>query len=533
MKLPPVSNHNVAMVPQIRVQRSAFDLSHAHKTTFDAGKLIPVFAEEVIPGDTWSVDAQTFARLATPIYPIMDNMKMDIHFFFCPIRLVWDNFVKMMGERIDPADNIDFQTPIVTVNAGSGVGFAAYSMYDYLGIPTEIDDLSVVNLVPRCYNLIYNEWYRDQTMQDSLVVDTDDGPDTISDYVIRNRCKRGDYFTTALDEPQKGAGITLPMGGSAPVTGIGKRPAEAFDLTNRTALETDGTGTVTYADAVEIGDSAVNNLFYAEEDPNNAGYPNIRVDLSAATGIPLNTVREAFATQQLLEIDARSGTRYPEVLMGQYGVNDPSMAILQRPQFLGGGQADLIITPIAQTSPTAASNAMGDLAGFGTVQPRGGFTASFSEHGYIIGIVSTRAELTYWQGIPRMYSRRDRYDFYMPVFAHLGEQAILKQEIYATENATTNAEVFGYQERWGEYRRAQSKVTGLFRPNHAQTLAAWHLAQDFGSMPELNSTFITETPPMARVIAVNTEPHFIFDSFFRVRVVRPMPVFSVPGLERL
>lgn len=532
MKLPAVSNHNVSMVPQIRTQRSAFDLSHAHKTTFDAGKLIPVFAEEVIPGDTWSVDASTFARLATPIYPIMDNMKMDIHFFFVPIRLVWDNFTKMMGERIDPTDSVDFQTPIVTVNAGSGVGFTAGSLYDYLGIPTEIDDISIVNLIPRSYNLIINNWYRDQTMQDSYVVDTDDGPDTIADYVIRTRCKRGDYFTTALDEPQKGAAISLALGGSAPVTGIGAAN-QTYGDDNVNRYETDGTGTVLYVSGKNITEASVNNNVTVEEDPNNAGFPNIRVDLSASSGIPLNEIREAFATQQLLEIDARSGTRYPEVLMGQYGVSDPSMAILQRPQFLGGGQGDLIVTPIAQTSPTASTNAMGDLAGFGTVQPRGGFTASFSEHGYILGIVSTRAELTYWQGIPRMYSRRDRYDFYMPVFAHLGEQAILKQEIYATETPATNIEVFGYQERWAEYRRAQSKVTGLFRPNHAQTLAAWHLAQDFGAMPELNSSFVTETPPMARVIAVNTEPHFIFDSFFKVRVTRPMPVFSTPGLERL
>lgn len=530
MQLPPVSNYDVSGNPKIQISRSVFNRDHQHKTTFDAGYLIPVFVDEVIPGDTFQVDATIFARMATPIYPIMDNMDLDIHFFFCPTRIVWTNFVKMMGERTDPGDSVDYSTPIVTVNAGSGVGFTAGSLYDYLGIPTEIDDISIVNLIPRIYNKIYNEYYRDQMKIDSAVVDLDDGPDTILDYVLRKRAKRPDYFTTALDQPQLGTEVSLPLGTSAPVLGIGKYTQAGYTATNETVYESDGTSTV-YNPWVKIDTGADNAAFLVKKGTGN--YPNIYADLSGASAATINELRYAFAIQQLLERDGRGGTRYPEVLFNQYGVTDPSMLVLQRPLYLGGGRADLIMNPIAQTSYAASPNVLGDLAGMGTFSGRAGFTQSFTEHGYILGIVSTRGYESYTQGIPRMYSRRTRYEFYLPILSNLGEQAILKQEIYATEVGATNAETWGYQERWSEYRHAQSKITGLFRPNHATTLAAWHLAQEFGSMPTLNQTFIEYTPPMARVQAVTTEPSFIFDSVFRVKAVRPMPVYSVPGLERL
>lgn len=533
MKLPSVSKkHHVSTNPSVQIQRSAFDLSHGHKTTFDAGQLIPVLCLDVVPGDTFNIDATIFARLSTPIYPIMDNMKLDIHFFFVPDRILWTNFVKMMGEQTNPGDTIAYMTPIVTVNAGAGIGFAAKSLYDYLGIPTKVDDISVNNLPARAYNQIYNEWYRDQNLISSLTIDLGDGPDTISNYVIRKRAKKQDYFTTCLATPQKGSAVSIPLTGNAPVTGIGK-VNQVYNSANSSVYETGTVAPVTFPFSSFVNDSLTEFELKVKGSAAAAGNLQIFANLSGATSATINELREAFATQQLLERDARGGTRYPEMILSQYGVNSPLGATLARPEYLGGGSADLIISPIASTTYIDVIQSIGDLGGFGTFTGRGGFTKSFTEFGWILGIVSTRADLTYTQGIQRKFSRRDRYDYYIPVFAHLGEQAVLKQEIYATEVAATNAEAFGYQERYSEYRMEQSKATGLFRPNHATSLAAWHLAQEFSGMPTLNQTFIEETPPMSRVISVTTEPHFIFDSIFKIKAVRPMPLYSVPGLERL
>lgn len=527
MKIPKRASFSMTSTPNIQVQRSTFDLSVKHKTAFNFSNLVPYYVEEVLPGDTFHIKTTIFARISTPIYPIMDNMDMDVHFFFVANRIVMTNWVKLMGEQANPTDSIAYQTPIVTVNAGTGVGFVANELYDLLGVPTEIDDISIVNLVPRGYNFIYNEYYRDQLRTNSAVVDLDDGPDTISDYVLRKRCKRPDYFTTATATPQKGSAVTIALGTSnvaVQLVGVAPYPQP---LIRRTSTGNTEPSVTLAADAAgEFGALAANDLVF---DPNGS----LEARLGAATGPTINDLRTAFAVQQLLERDMRGGTRYPEILMSQFGVSDPSMAVLNRPEYLGGSSTPLIVTPIAQTSYAASPNVLGDLGGMGTFTAHGGFMKSFTEHGHIIGIVSTRTELSYWQGIPRMYSRRTRYQFYMPVLAHLGEQSILNQEIFATEVDATNLAVFGYQERWSEYRNRQSKITGVFRPNHALTLAAWHLAQDFATLPTLNTDFLEDLPPAARVIAVTTEPHIIFDSITDVKAVRCMPVFSQPGLERL
>jgi len=523
-----VDVHQFAMIPKADIPRSRFKAQKTHKTTFDAGYLIPVYVDEVLPGDTFNLKMTAFARLATPLYPIMDNMHLDSFFFFVPNRLIWNNWQKFMGEQDDPGDSISYTVPQIVSPAN---GFPTGGLYDYMGLPTvgqvgTGNTVSVCAFWPRAYNLIYNEWFRDQNMQNSVTVHKNDGPDTYTDYALLRRGKRHDYFTSALPWPQKGTAVTLPLGTSAAVksdgtvpriTGGGQTNADMF-IYNSPLL---GVG-------INPGPSSNSNGIWG----NNTG---LYADLSTATAATVNQLRQSFQIQKLLERDARGGTRYTEIIRSHFGVVSPD-ARLQRPEYLGGGSSVVNINPIAQTSATnlsGGSTVLGNLAAMGTSLASGhGFTQSFVEHGVIIGLVSVRADLTYQQGLPRMWSRSTRYDFYFPAFATLGEQAVLNKEIYAT-GAAADANVFGYQERWAEYRYKPSMITGLFRSTTAGTLDAWHLAQKFTSLPTLNSTFIQDTPPVSRVVAVGAGANgqqFLFDSFFDVTMARPMPMYSVPGL---
>lgn len=521
-----VMQHQFAQVPKAEIPRSTFDRSHGYKTTFDAGYLVPFFVDEALPGDTFNLRTTALARLATPIFPIMDNMFMETHYFSVPMRLVWDNWQRFNGEQPAPGDSTDFTIPQMVA---PGSGHAANSLSDYFGIPTGVAGLSHSCLWHRAYALIWNEWFRDQNLQDPIAVPKTDGPDLHTFYPLLKRGKRHDYFTSSLPWPQKGDAVSIPMGTTAPIEGLhrigGAIPTEGPNWKDRNGNALPA-GTRSYVAL----DTTSEGLGFAQ-DLDDGNKFKVYADLSQATAVTINALRQAFQIQKIFERDARGGTRYIELIKSHFGVTSPD-ARLQRPEYLGGGSSPVNITPIPQTSPTGtyANTPQGNLAAVGTVTLNNhGFTTSFTEHCLVIGLVSVRADLTYQQGLNRMWSRKTRFDFYWPALSHIGEQSVLTKEIFATGIQAQDDTVFGYQERYAEYRYKPSQITGEFRSSFAQSLDAWHLSQDFATAPVLDAAFIEENPPIDRVIAVDTEPHFLFDSYINFKCARPMPVYSVPG----
>lgn len=571
-----VRGHRFSDAPAMYMKRTKFDRSHVYKTTFDSGKLIPVFVDEVLPGDTARMSVNYFARLATPIKPIMDNIYLDWFFFFVPNRLVWEHWQNFCFEQEDPDDSTDYVIPTASASSKASNSLVG-SLWDYFGLPINtVNNLSGINALPfRAVYLIWNEWFRDENLQKSVKIQKGDTNEVLNSgriseqpswvlnspgttaypgYACPPRGKRHDYFTSALPWTQKGPGVSVGLAGTASI--VDPSPTAGYLLHSNTdqlaavsayggeasssggTRKASGSGSISFNRGADSKWSTVGGFAGNSSDRitmsalSASGFlaNDSYVDLDTSSIFTINSLRTAFQMQKFYERLARGGSRYTEVLRSFFGVVSPD-ARLQRPEFLGSFTKMVNVNPIAQTSATDNTSPQGNLSAYGVTAAKfHGFTKSFVEHGYIIGFVSARADLTYQQGINKMWLRSTVYDFYWPTFAHLGEQAIELREIYAqgTEADTT---VFGYQERYAEYRYKPSQITGKFRSSVIDgSLDVWHLSQFFKNAPTLNEEFITENPPIERIIAVPSEPEFLLDIGFRYITVRPMPMFGTPGL---
>ena len=572
-----VRGHRFSDAPAMYMKRTKFDRSHVYKTTFDSGKLIPVFVDEVLPGDTTRMSVNYFARLATPIKPIMDNIYLDWFFFFVPNRLVWEHWQNFCFEQEDPDDNIEYVIPTIYSHT-SKENLLVGSLWDYFGLPINTtNNISGINALPfRAVYLIWNEWFRDENLQKSVKIQKGDANEVldfsriseqpswlfgtdgnlIAGHACPPRGKRHDYFTSALPWTQKGPGVSIGLAGTASI--VDPSPTAGYllhstsdQLAAVSAYGGDGdghpggdrkafgTGSISFnrggldSNLSNVGGFAGNSsdrITMSAQPASGFLANDSYVDLDTSSIFTINSLRTAFQMQKFYERLARGGSRYTEVLRSFFGVVSPD-ARLQRPEFLGSFTKMVNVNPIAQTSATNDTSPQGNLSAYGVTAAKfHGFTKSFVEHGYIIGFVCARADLTYQQGINKMWLRSTVYDFYWPTFAHLSEQAIELREIYAqgSEDDTT---VFGYQERYAEYRYKPSHITGKFRSSvTGGTLDKWHLSQFFKTAPTLNEEFIVENPPIERIVAVPSEPEFLLDIGFRYTTVRPMPMFGTPGL---
>lgn len=536
--------------PQIELRRSKFEESYSHKTTFNTGQIIPIYVDsDILPGDTVQLDLASLIRMATPIYPVMDNLYADIYFFFVPHRLVWEHWAQFWGENDDPwTQTTQYEIPQVTAPTG---GWIEGTIADYMGVPTKVGNISI-NAIPfRAYCKIYNDWFRDENVSPAVKVYTDDttrqgvnGWGTlVTDLCLGrypvNACKMHDYFTSALPQPQKGPAVQIPLGQASPVlTG-----ADHTITTNPLRWgHSDGSSYSlplgTYEDISSARSSSGDYFTTSRGGSTLIGQEkstvptNLYADLSQATASTINQLRTAFAIQKYYENAGLHGTRYIEYIKGVFGVTS-SDARLQRAEYLGGKRIPLNIDQIIQTSSTDSTSPQGNTAGFScTLNSDSMFTKSFEEHGTLMGLCVVRTEHTYQQGLHKMWTRKKWTDFYNPFFANLGEQAILNENIYA-QGTSVDKQAFGYQEAWAEYRYKENRVSGYMRSNATGSLDVWHFADDYSSLPTLSASWMAEPATnVDRTIAVSSQltHQFIADFYFKQYYTREMPVYSIPGL---
>jgi hypothetical protein len=544
------SEQHYSQVPHAEIRRSRFKRDFSLLTTINEGELVPIYVDEVLPGDTFKIDVNGLVRMATPLYPVMDNCNMDIFFFFVPCRLLWDHFVNMMGQNDSSywAEKVEYTTP--KVKDTSGEGWKVGTIADHMGIPTEVPGLEINRMPFNAYAKIWNEWFRDENLQQPKGVITEDKTinhikdDDIGEGInsaavggkLLKVCKHKDYFTSSLPQPQKGQGVEIGLAGLAPVwlTYNGEKTDKVIYLDT-----TDSLATSTISNDLNDPNAIATKITGYSDPSGNAlktSTGNLQADLTAVSGISINELRNSIAVQHILERDARTGTRYKEILKGAWGVTSPD-ARLDRSEYIGGYRMPININQVIQTSSSSQISPQGNTAAYSmTTMSKHMCTYSATEHGYVLGLCCVRVEHSYQQGLSRMWTRSTRFSYYDPMLANLGEQPVLNQEIYA-QGTEKDEEVFGYQEAWADYRYRTNMITSEMRSTYAQSLDAWHYADHYTELPRLSSDWIKEgTENIARTLAVEDTNHsyqFICNFYFDQTWTRPMPIYSVPGLNTI